>query len=86
MHHEITTWRNGSPAKTGRIIRIAEFLNKAAKAAIDQDRLQAVIKNVPSEAQKIHKHDKHLTLIIILGAKSHDKSLFTATVYIYSNY
>jgi hypothetical protein len=51
VHPEISTWRNGFPARTGRIIRFTELLDKAVKAALDQDRLQAVIKNVSRRAR-----------------------------------
>ena len=46
VHPGITTWRNGFPARTGRMIRFTELHDKAVKAALDQNRLQAVIKNV----------------------------------------
>jgi hypothetical protein len=46
VHPGITTWRNGSPARTGRTIRFTELHDKAINAALDQDRLQAVIKTV----------------------------------------
>jgi hypothetical protein len=51
VHPEISTWRNGFPARTGRIIRFTKLLDKAVKAALDQDRLQAVIKNVSRRAR-----------------------------------
>lgn len=46
VHPGITTWRNGFPARTGHTIRFTELHDKAINAALDQDRLQTVIKNV----------------------------------------
>jgi len=86
VHPEISTWRGWISCQDRTHNTIRKASRQSGQSRLWSKPTASGHKNVSRGARKIRTHDKHLTLIVALVAKSHNNSLFMATFYISENF
>ena len=71
VHPEIAPGRHRGRAHPGRVIRPAARLGKGVEAALDQHRLQAVIKHMTRRARHLRPAHHQVPLTILLPSHRH---------------